>query len=406
VPPDLASRSDEALVAAARGGETAAFEALIARHFGLVQKIALARLRESDTADDVAQETMVRAYLALDRLRDPARFAPWLCQIARNLAMDWRTKITREDRVICRLPIEEHAESLADERGRGGRETMQAEETSAALQSALGALPEPQREVILLRYAEEMTQQQIAERLGVNQATVSRLMRRALDAMRLDLAPILRSELPRLRAKRAPAMRATAAVFAVAALAPTARAALASKAAAAVPVSSALGGATLTGAIAMGSAQKAVIIGAVVVAALVTVPLAKDMMGGGASASPQSSLSVAANQGPVQLDSPQGIRMDQGDQFPSLIIAPNQTASINMNGAHSMESVDFKPDTTTGQMIVTIHLSGNGVATFLAPLSRGEMRGASGSPTVAFHVTWTKEGENYAVQVAPDTPPN
>ncbi len=237
--------SDEQLVLAARQGDTASFEQLVHRHFGLVHMIALSRVRQPDLAEDVAQEALVRAYLALDRLRQPAQFAAWLSQITRNLALDRLEQGARAERLLARIPIEDMAEVIPDERDRGGRETMQTDETNRALYAALEKLPEAQREVLLLHFGEDMSQQEIADRLGVHQVTISRQLKRGLQAMQKDLEPNLREDLRPLRAKREGAVKAAAAIVAIAALSPAAKAALTASAVASVPVASTLTGGTV-----------------------------------------------------------------------------------------------------------------------------------------------------------------
>jgi RNA polymerase sigma factor (sigma-70 family) len=82
-PMTLETPSD-ALVIAAQAGDRAAYAALIARYRETVFAYAFARLRDREEAEDVAQETFVRAYLGLGRLRRPETWEAWMVRIARN----------------------------------------------------------------------------------------------------------------------------------------------------------------------------------------------------------------------------------------------------------------------------------------------------------------------------------
>ena len=78
----------EKLVHAAQRGDADAYSLLIARHRALVFAYAFAQLRDREEAEDVAQETFVRAYLSLGRLRLAGGWQPWLMRISRNLCHD------------------------------------------------------------------------------------------------------------------------------------------------------------------------------------------------------------------------------------------------------------------------------------------------------------------------------
>ena len=90
--------SDASLVArAVADGDRHAFGELVRRHQSAIRTL-LRRLCAGDLAraDDLAQETFLRAYIALADLAQPERFGPWVARIARNLALDWlRASVSR-----------------------------------------------------------------------------------------------------------------------------------------------------------------------------------------------------------------------------------------------------------------------------------------------------------------------
>jgi len=177
--PIAADVSAEALVADARAGDRTAFAALMARDRGLVYAYAFAQLGSREDAEDVVQETFVRAYQSLHRLRGRDAWQAWLMQIARNLCRD----VLRRKRVRRTEPIDPEwiddtstpeVQVLADERRR-------------ALRSAVLSLPEECRVPILMRMGSGCTRQEIAVALGVPESTVVGRLARAMRLLRRQL---------------------------------------------------------------------------------------------------------------------------------------------------------------------------------------------------------------------------
>ena len=84
----MAERSDEELVRAARAGEMPAFEELVRRYQGAVYGLAYSICGEWASAQDLTQDSFLRAYLELAQLQEPARFAGWLRRIAFRTALN------------------------------------------------------------------------------------------------------------------------------------------------------------------------------------------------------------------------------------------------------------------------------------------------------------------------------
>jgi RNA polymerase sigma factor (sigma-70 family) len=184
---DREMATDAELVRATQAGQPASFEQLVRRHHARVYAIAYVRLRDRDAADDVAQEAFLRAYLCLDRLADPKRFAAWLSTIARNLASDWnRRGMLIKDRVQI-VDGPDSALNAAAARECDGGTAMEAKEQNEALRDALLKLPPEQGEIIFLHYHENIAVREIARQLGMNAMRVRRQLKRALKAMRRGL---------------------------------------------------------------------------------------------------------------------------------------------------------------------------------------------------------------------------
>jgi RNA polymerase sigma factor (sigma-70 family) len=221
---------DEDLVRAALGGDQRAFATLIERHFGLVYVIALGRLGDPDTAEDLAQEVFLRVFLHLKTLREPRHFAAWLSRMTRNLAVNWLRSRQRSSRLVAMVPLDALGGEVADRSGKGGREMAIEREQDESLRQAITSLAPDERDAVLLHFAEGLTQVEIAERLGVTQSTISRRLTRALASMRGLLEPVLSERLPAMRPTGAAAARTITLITAVGAMSATAKATLAATA--------------------------------------------------------------------------------------------------------------------------------------------------------------------------------
>lgn len=222
---------EQALVRAAQAGDPRAFEALIDRYFGMVYAIAFARLTDREIAEDLAQEVFLRVSLFLGDLKDARRFGAWVSRLTRNLAIDWLRRGQRASRLLAQVPLEEALDVTEDDRP-DPRERAQREETRRKVHEAILGLPANQREMVMLRFIEEMRVEDIAAQMGVHTTTVRYHLRRALGAMRGTLEPLLRESAPALRARRRVAARTAVIVAAAAALSAAQKSALAGAAAA------------------------------------------------------------------------------------------------------------------------------------------------------------------------------
>lgn len=218
--------ADAGLVNAARGGDRAAFEALIQRHLGLVFSIASARLGDREAAEDLTQEVFLRAFLALGQLSHPSHFVPWLAQITRNQAASWRRREQRRSTLAAMVPIDQSTQEIPDPQPSGGPSTMETAETDRAVWQAIQGLPGDQRELVMLHFVEGLSTPEIARSLGLHRTTVRRQLRCALSAMRGVIESGMRDSAPRLRAPRRLASRTAALVGLAWALSPSARASL------------------------------------------------------------------------------------------------------------------------------------------------------------------------------------
>jgi RNA polymerase sigma-70 factor (ECF subfamily) len=168
-----------ALVAAAQAGDRAAFATLVERYRETVFAYAFARTASREEAEDLAQETFVRAYQGLRGLRQPGTWEAWLMRIARNLCND----LLRRRRVRHTEPID--VEWLAG--GPSPEALALAGERRRELGRAVAELPEALRIPVLMHYASGRTYREIAMALGLPHSTIVGRIARALALLRRRL---------------------------------------------------------------------------------------------------------------------------------------------------------------------------------------------------------------------------
>ncbi len=184
--PDAAGSADpgdEALMQAWVAGDGAAFEQLYGRHRTRLYRYFLRQLRDAALADDFFQDTWQKVIAARGEWRPDAPFAAWLYRIAHNRLGDhWRAA-----RLRPQAPDDAEAR-LARLPGHDTPERMLGEfEQRRQLQLALEALPQEQRDVLLLRLDQELTLEQIGAITGVGRETVKSRLRYAMDKLRMQL---------------------------------------------------------------------------------------------------------------------------------------------------------------------------------------------------------------------------
>ena len=174
---DARTRADEADVARARAGDTAAFAALVRRHQDRVFGFILRMLDARDEAMELSQDVFVKAWQALPGWRPEAAFSTWLLQIARNAALDQ----LRRRQVVRFAPLEEGLE-VADE-APGPEARYATRERQAQLERALRRLAAEHREILLLREVEGLAYGELASVLGIAEGTVKSRLARARSTL-------------------------------------------------------------------------------------------------------------------------------------------------------------------------------------------------------------------------------
>ena len=174
---DARTRADEADVARARAGDTAAFAALVRRHQDRVFGFILRMLDARDEAMELTQDVFVKAWQALPGWRPEARFSTWLLQIARNAALDQ----LRRRRVVQFAPLDDGMD-VADT-APGPEARYASRQRQALLENALQQIAAEHREILLLREVEDLSYGELAAVLGIAEGTVKSRLARARAAL-------------------------------------------------------------------------------------------------------------------------------------------------------------------------------------------------------------------------------
>ena len=175
--PRHAEAADETLVARWRAGDLHAFEAVFARYESRVYNIAYRMLGSLDDAQDVKQETFLRAHRAIRGFRGDCQVSTWLCRIATNLCLSRRR---RADSHV--LSLEDQTVQTADVVD--VEEEVERRRLQAAVQQVLAALPKHHRTVLVLRDFEGLSYTEMAEVLHCSVAAVNTRLHRAREAFK------------------------------------------------------------------------------------------------------------------------------------------------------------------------------------------------------------------------------
>ena len=189
------ARSDVQLMLEAKAGNDASFEHLLQRYRTPLVNFLYRMVRDSATAEDLAQEVFLRVYRARHGYEASAKFTTWLFRIATNLALN-RIRDTRyrhmevsldvraeDDQPVMELPARElRVDQILIERDR-----------TVIIRRAVEALPEKQRIAVLLHKYEEMDYCEIAKVLECSESALKSLLFRAYETLRVQLAPLVGS---------------------------------------------------------------------------------------------------------------------------------------------------------------------------------------------------------------------
>ena len=190
------ARSDVQLMLDVKAGDEESFELLLRKYRTPLVNFLYRVVRDSASAEDLAQEVFLRVYRARTQYAPSAKFTTWMFRIATNLALNakrdgrYRQMEVTIDQSVEGGESDQPVLELAD-RKPGIEHELMARDRSATIRRAIQALPEKQRAAVLLHKYQEMDYDEIAKVLECSESALKSLLFRAYETLRVQLAPLV-----------------------------------------------------------------------------------------------------------------------------------------------------------------------------------------------------------------------
>ncbi len=185
--------SDAALVAQARAGNGEAFRVLVERHSRKVFRLAFRLSGNEEDAEDIVQETFLRAYRGLERFNEQAQFSSWIYRIAANYALDMlRGRKRRTEQSLSAPALNGDGVAMVDRLASpepGPDRIAAGGQLQKRIQSALEELTPQERVAFTLRHFEGHTVEEIGAALNVSASATRNAVFRAVQKVRRALQP-------------------------------------------------------------------------------------------------------------------------------------------------------------------------------------------------------------------------
>jgi RNA polymerase sigma-70 factor (ECF subfamily) len=183
----VAEAADRAAVERVLDGDTEAFAGVVRRHGARLVALCTRMTSGRDVGEELAQESLARAYGALGSYRGDSPFRAWLTRIAVNACRDWQKAGARAERP-AELDPGARAGGPDPERAASGREL------GAALAAALARLPAQSREAFVLFHVENVPYEEMAAVTGASVGALKVRVHRARQRLLEELGPLLGSD--------------------------------------------------------------------------------------------------------------------------------------------------------------------------------------------------------------------
>jgi RNA polymerase sigma-70 factor (ECF subfamily) len=160
----------EALIQRCLNGDQAAWEAIVRQHWRKVFNVAYKFVGKHDEAEDLAQDIFLKIFKSLDTFDRRANFQTWLTSVSRNLCIDHYRSVRKERETIDRdVSASDLMPASPDP---GPMAALEHRDRVTLLRQALAGLPETLRTAVILRDLQELSYQEIADRLRLPEGTV------------------------------------------------------------------------------------------------------------------------------------------------------------------------------------------------------------------------------------------
>jgi RNA polymerase sigma-70 factor, ECF subfamily len=190
--------TDAAAVALARDGDSEAFQALVERHSRAVFRLAHRMTGSPQDAEDVVQETFLKAYRQLSRFESRANFSTWLHRIAVNCSIDLIRSRAHREAGHDTSDLEQFGAALesGDTAGQSPERLMLSTEVQERINLAMNGLSKMERAAFVLRHFEGRSIDEISGALGLKTNAAKHSIFRAVRKMRTALEPLVAGDTP------------------------------------------------------------------------------------------------------------------------------------------------------------------------------------------------------------------
>jgi RNA polymerase sigma-70 factor (ECF subfamily) len=182
--------TDQEVVLAARRGSDAAYRELVRRYERPVFSLIYRMVRDRELAEDLTQETFIKALNALASYRPEFKFSSWIFKIANNAAIDQLRRREVDTLSLDGSPTAETQDAVeatalqVGSKGETPLDELEAREIGSAIEVAIGKLRPEYRSCIMLRHVEGLAYEEIAENLNLPLGTVKTYIHRARNELR------------------------------------------------------------------------------------------------------------------------------------------------------------------------------------------------------------------------------
>ena len=196
-PAPMGDNPDAPLVERVLAGDKRAFDVLVLKYQRRIERLIARMVRDHALVEDIAQETFLRAYRALNQYRGDAQFYTWLYRIAINTAKKFLLERKRDPltMLVSQENDDEKDETFRHQNEPISEETpdsiLAARQIAAAVEAGLAALPEDLRQAVTLREIEGLSYEEIATLMNSPIGTVRSRIFRAREAISSRLRPLL-----------------------------------------------------------------------------------------------------------------------------------------------------------------------------------------------------------------------
>ena len=181
---------DKKLIEQSSMGDREAFRGLVDRYQGRLLRLVSQIVRSREDAEDIVQESFVKAYLSLNSFRGQSSFYTWMYRIAFNMAIDFKRKVARRGGEAAPLEDIEKKGALVDlPVTQSPSDAVYRKEQAHSIQKALEELTEEHRAVIVLREIDGLSYDDIARVTGVTVGTVMSRLHYARKRLQKTLQP-------------------------------------------------------------------------------------------------------------------------------------------------------------------------------------------------------------------------